>query len=420
MHNSSLKICFYFPYHEVSGVPVLFSRIANELSNSYPEIKISCIDYVDGAIARSISSDIELIPFKDGYKVSPPEDSVLVMQSILPYSIRPELNIPSTTKIVFWNLHPDCLVPSLLPFPFLRNLQNKYFTLYKVLGQTVFSKLVQRVKLFTEQLISNNALWFMDQPNLEKTNKYLFSQIQNVGFLPVPSKSSSNIIEVKTKSFERFKFCWVGRLCDFKSYILMYTIKKLSKAAQELKIGIEYNVIGDGPFKDEIQALNVNNDWFQLNVLGSMEPIELDNYLLNEVDVLTAMGTSALEGAKFGIPTILLDISYYPVKSDYMFRWLYQTKNFDLAHEISENDISLGNRSLENMLLELKRNYEVISANTLQYFYDNHEIKSFLIEFLKKIKSVDLSYGQINKEYFKRSVFRKGYNWIRGYKSVLN
>ena len=36
------------------------------------------------------------------------------------------------------------------------------------------------------------------------------------------------------------------------------------------------------------------------------EEDSLNRFLLNETDILFAMGTSALEGAKLGVPTVLL------------------------------------------------------------------------------------------------------------------
>ena len=233
--DSELKICFYFPYHEVSGVPVLFFRMANELAILNKFIHIYVIDYSDGAIARNliINRNITLLPFTDGIPISPPEDAILVMQSILPYSIRPELKILPDTKLVFWNLHPDNLVPSLIPLPYLRNFQNTNFKLYSLLAKTLYPALIRNLREFTEQAVTKKALWFMDQSNLDKTLKYLFTNISDVDFVPVPALGSKLIKANDFQGKEVLNFTWVGRLCDFKSHILMYTIKKLNSLACE-------------------------------------------------------------------------------------------------------------------------------------------------------------------------------------------
>jgi hypothetical protein len=416
--ESELKICFYFPYHEVSGVPVLFFRMANELAALNKLIQIYVIDYKDGAMARNLvsTSNIKLLSFKDGVSISPPEDSVLVMQSILPYSMRPELKILPNTKLIFWNLHPDCLIPSLIPLPYLRSLQNKNFELYSLLAKTLYRSLIRVLGEFTDQAIALKALWFMDQPNFDKTSKYLFRTFLDVDFVPVPAlESKLNKSKVLPEN-DTLSFTWVGRLCDFKSYILMYTIKKLSSLAFAQKKKIRFLIIGEGPFKREISALNVNHEWFSIEMLGSLKPDVLDNYLMEHTDVLTAMGTSALEGAKLGIPTILLDISYYPVKGDYNFRWLHETKNFDLAHDITQLDLKEGNLSLNNMLNDLHSNYQALSTKALEYFLKNHEMKIVLDKFVLKVKQTEMKFSDINPVLLNKSLVRKIYDILRGLK----
>jgi hypothetical protein len=416
--ESELKICFYFPYHEVSGVPVLFFRMANELAVLRKLNQIYIIDYSDGAIARNLilDSNITLLPFTDGMPISPPEDAILVMQSILPYTIRPELKILPDTKLVFWNLHPDCLVPSLIPLPYLRSLQNKNFQIYCLLAKILYPSLIRNLREFTEQAVDKKALWFMDQSNLDKTLKYLFTNISVVDFLPVPAVGSKLI---KANAFiekEVLNFTWVGRLCDFKSHILIYTIKKLCLLASEKKVKLHYSIIGDGPFRKEISTLVLNNEWFSLEMLGSLKPDALDNYLLENTDVLTGMGTSALEGAKLGIPTILLDISYYPIRGDYKFRWLHESQNFDLAHDITQNDLEEGNLILKKMIDDLLNNYQALSEKALDYFLQNHEMKNVLGKFIFKIKQSEMKFSDINPSLLNKSLLRKTYDILRGLK----
>lgn len=416
--ESELKICFYFPYHEVSGVPVLFFRLANELSVLNKLIKIYVIDYADGVMARNLigTSNIKLLPFVDRVPISPPEDAVLVMQSILPYSMRSELTIRPDTKLIFWNLHPDCLVPSLIPLPYLRSLQNKNFKLYSLLAKTLYSSLIRNLREFTEQAVAKKALWFMDQSNLDKTLKYLFTNTSDVDFVPVPALGSKLIKANAFPGKETLNFTWVGRLCDFKSYILMYTIKKLSSLAFAQKKKLHFTIIGEGPFKKEISDLLVNHEWFSLEMLSSLKPEALDNYLLENTDVLTGMGTSALEGAKLGIPTILLDISYYPVKGDYKFRWLHESKNFDLAHDLTEFDLKEGNLSLKYMLDDLHNNYQALSTKALEYFLKNHEMKIVLDKFILKVKETEMKFSDINPALLNKSIVRKTYDILRGLK----
>ena len=43
---------------------------------------------------------------------------------------------------------------------------------------------------------------------------------------------------------------------------------------------------------------------YKVRLIDHLEEGSLNSFLLNETDILFAMGTSALEGAKLGIPTV--------------------------------------------------------------------------------------------------------------------
>lgn len=410
-----MKICFFFPYKKVSGVPVLFYRLANKLANKDKTNKIYIIDYIDGVMAMNVidAPNLILIPFEDGKRIKPPEDSVLIMQSILPYAMRPELYINEGTRILFWNLHPNNLLPNVIPFLGLTHLLHSHFRIYAILSRILVASDISKLNKFIDTAISKNGLWFMDQSNLSKTCKYLFREEREVEFLPIPLLGSTQLKISSKRISEQLNFTWVGRLCDFKSHILIYTIKKLSVLTLRKNINIKFTIIGDGPFKTRISKLKLDSNRFQLEQLDSINPSDLDQYLLANTDVLTAMGTSALEGAKLGIPTILLDMSYYPILGDYRFRWLFDTKNFDLGHDITRLDMEKDNLTLDYMIDELLENYNNLSIASLRYFQLNHQIDSVVIKLIDNVKRSELVYSDIDPKILKKSCVRKCYETIK-------
>ena len=112
-------IAFFFPYHEVSGVPVLFSNLADYFSKNY-QFKISIIDFEDGYMSSSLKGNdkIEKIIFETS-KLLFIDVDIVIMQSILPFAIRPEIQFSTNTRLMFWNLYPDNLTPNLYPFVIL-------------------------------------------------------------------------------------------------------------------------------------------------------------------------------------------------------------------------------------------------------------------------------------------------------------
>ena len=407
------KIYFFFPYLIESGVPLLFVRLANELGKN--KIESHVVDYIDGVMSKNIVYDkyVRLIPFKDGEKCIIPEDSILVMQSILPYTIRPELIISTNTKLFFWNLYSYNLVPTFFPLPLIKNLERNFFIIYFLLSK-IFVRRLKLLNEFVKLSIENKGLMFMDDENLRNTNKYLFSNFKIKEYLPLPIEGI-NKIKIKENINNNLQICWIGRLCDFKINILVYTINKLNVFSEKFKFNIIYTIIGDGPFMNKLKSIKFKNDYFKLKLLGGVSTNKLANLLLSEVHLVTAMGTSALESGKLGIPTILLDYSYSKIPFNYKFRWLFESKNFELGHEITINDLDEKGDSLFKMLNYAKSNYEKISEKTFNYVLKNHNMKSFISIFLNKLNDSDLRFSDINPLILRKSLSRKFYDKFRGY-----
>jgi len=409
------NFCFFFPYNEDSGVPVVFYRMANAIAQSHPEIQVLVIDYPDGAMARHLLDlpNLKVYGFQDGQTIVPPEDAVLITQSLVPYHWPVELKPQPKTRMFFWNLHPQNFVPSLLPLFNLRDVTINNYKLHQFLS-IFFPETLKKVRGYVGMLIKHQALSFMDQTNLDSTKKYLFIPEINAPFLPVPATSVTKLkVKFPDKGSQHFNYCWVGRLCDFKVHILIYTAKKLADIAQQLNIQITYYIVGDGPLKAYVEEQTFENDNFKIVFCGAIAHEKLDDFLTEKIDAVTAMGTSALEGAKLGIPTILLDASYKPVNEGYKFRFLYQAINYDLAHFITKADYLQNNHSLEDIVSSIKDNYEEESRKSLQYFIEKHSIERVVREFLDQAGKTTLEFGMIEKGFFEKPKLLKILNFFR-------
>ena len=140
------------------------------------------------------------------------------------------------------------------------------------------------------------------------------------------------------------------------SYILNYTIIELSKYASTTKTKINFHIIGSGEY-EKILKLDFQNQYFKIIQLGSFEKNKVDEYLEKNIDAMFSMGTSALDGARIGLPVVLLDQSNVNVKQGYIFKFLFESKGFDLGHPITLLDYQPGNNSLEMIIKDLKLNY---------------------------------------------------------------
>lgn len=405
--------CFFFPYYDDSGVPVLFHRLANTIAASYPNAQISVIDYENGAMARHLQHlpNLKLLIFQDGQKIIPPANAILITQSLVPYHWPEELVPDKNTLLFFWNLHPQNFVPALIPFKNLRDTTINNFSVHLFLS-FFFRGTIKQIKNYVSLLLSKKALSFMDQTNLDTTGKYLFYNKINAQYLPVPVSTAGNLRK-QSSTANISNYCWIGRLCDFKVNILIYTANKLASVAQNLNYNITYHIVGDGPLSDYVKNNIAENQFFKVRYHGAISHSEIDEFLLEKIDVVTAMGTSVLEGAKLGIPSILLHPSYRPIKGDYQFRLLYQTANYDLGHFISKSDYKKHNNSLKEIVLSIKNNYNIEADKCYKYFIENHSIDMVAGKFILQASNSTLRFGMIDKRLFEKPPILKLLNKIR-------
>ena len=401
-------VAFYFPYYDVSGVPVLFSNLADYFSKNY-QFKISIIDFEEGYMSSSSKGNnkIEKIIFETSKPLLIDVD-IVIMQSILPFAMRPEIQFSTNTRIMFWNLHPDNLIPNLFPFAIVR----KYYpNIYRNILSIFWKRKLKLMRDFVENAIQLNSLSFMDSSNLNTTNFFLSTDISNVSFLPIACSSGVKREEVLNKDFTELNFSWIGRICDFKINILNYLILKLSEAAKKLKLKVNLHVIGDGPLIHKLNSNNYLHKFFNVILLGTLDMSKMNLYLNSKIDINASMGTSVLESAKFGIPSIVLDISNKPINFKYKFRWLHDTKNYDLAHLIKKSDDMSKSYELTDIISEFILNSKILSEKSFNYYASNHSLDAVSENLKKQIEKSKLTFTDINPELLKKSLLRRLYEY---------
>ena len=410
------SIAFFFPYYEVSGVPVLFSNIAKTLSRT-SSYRIYIVDYVEGYMSRILRGHkyIELIPFTTGEKCLI-ETDVLILQSILPFGTRPELTISKKTKIIFWNLHPNNLIPNVYPWAIFSKPRPE---LYKFLVTTFWQKRFRLMRSFIKTFSDQGSLMFMDSTNLKNTESFYSLSLGKTKYLPIAcddgsfNKSSYNIQNGV------INFGWIGRLCDFKIHILNYLIKCLNKLSVELKTNILLHIIGDGPEKINLYSPAKSNKLFKIRRIGRISKDKMNTYLKQNIQINASMGTSVLESAKYGIPSIVLDYDFIPIKGDYCFRWLHNTRNYDLGHPITNMDYLKDNSSLKEMILDFKINSEELSKKSYDYYFLNHSLEMISKKILTQVQEAKLSIEDIDSTLIKKGKVRTIYENIKYKKNMI-
>ena len=135
------------------------------------------------------------------------------------------------------------------------------------------------------------------------------------------------------------------------------------------------------------------------------------NDLYSKIDINASMGTSVLESAKFGIPSIVLDFDYKVINKKYKFRWLHETVNYDLGHLINNENLVNENHELIDMTNEFINNSNIISEKSFNYYVSNHSLESVSENLKKQIEKSKLTITDINPDLLKKSLLRRLYEY---------
>ena len=264
----------------------------------------------------------------------------------------------------------------------------------------LFYRYFIKIKRFYDLLIRNKALVYIDGVTLSATNSSLRVDDEKATIIPIPiSIPDERDVRIRNKRItnaECMKFCWIGRISDFKYPILIYTLKKINALADDFEEVFEFDIIGDGRFlnklKDDVSSLKK----VKINFLGELSPSKVKGYLLTKPDMMFAMGTSAVEGAILGIPVVLLNFSYKEVLGDYVYKFLHKdNNNASVGEEINENHILQGNISLSQCIREAIDEKDKLKGELRAYSESVHGIDSIVTKLVKHSDRVTLKWGDI-------------------------
>lgn len=152
----------------------------------------------------------------------------------------------------------------------------------------------------------SHHLYFMNDA-VEKSHRARWGKLRNdLKTLPIvfPERRPRN----RSGSEDSVNLVSVGRLVPWKSF--NYAIPEVMKKLQLSGVKARWKVFGDGPLLEPLRALSAENGTAKdLHFLGAVEFSQLDN-VLGSADIFVGMGTSLLEAALRGIPSIVAIDSY--------------------------------------------------------------------------------------------------------------
>jgi len=409
-----MNLTFFFPYPHISGIPVLFANLTNYLLKDNKH-EINIIDYKNGALIRSCkpNSKLNFIEFNDFESCIIDFETHLIIQAGLPYKLRQELKISDKVKILQWAAHESNLIPYLSRFNFILKIQHSSLVIHRIF-KLIKNRTYKTLSMWVGKMIDRGSIVFMTHEIYNNTAKYLFLEnTHSVTYLPNFSFGENDFNEQailhKSKNIhQELNLSWVGRIAEFKIHILNYSISKLSSYAAKTQTKIKFHIIGSGE-SEKLLKLDCQNQFFEIIQVGTLEKDEVDKYLDKNIDAMFSMGTSALDGARLGLPVVLLDQSNAEIKDGYIFKFLFDSKGFDLGHPVSNSDFEIGNETLETIISDLTLDYRNLSKRTLDYYSENHSIETVSLKLLNLLNNNSYSLHDIDKSISNPGLLRKIY-----------
>lgn len=425
------SIGFFYPTRNVGGAQYLFARMAEHLIK-HTSYKVVLIDYPDGFIRKKLGDEgYHFIEYTDGKLISIQEPLLLVLSLSFLSTIEQRLVLQEATNLFFWDLHPYALVEQLA-----------LSGIYKAMGPIMacrFCSLIERTRTrklrdFVERASATSGIAFMAERN-KSYNQKLFGFSTPTPYLPIPINTEVNfsnqqVSPITTKLNTIIHIGWLSRLDSWKTKVLFRLLDDAHTYEKQYGSGtIQVHVIGDGPASERVKQKCAGRN---VVLAGKLEGDALTKYVIRNLHVGFAMGTSALEFAARGIPTVLVPegLTHDNLEHKKIYRWLFDSQGYNLTSDETQRPDSLYTFADIIRIVQTDQIVE-LSGRCYEYAVINHDIRSVGNMFVDLLSKCTLTYRDLQlinlyqhspiewflfelKETFKRSRIALANNLIRG------
>jgi hypothetical protein len=346
-----------YPSRNLGGAQLLFARLAGHLAQE-GDVDVTVVDYRDGFIRRQLEGvgSVNLIDYHPG--VILPDGAVTIIALTHLAYLRFMVSKTSLSgDFLLWSIHP-------------KNIEHVLYSYFRHYFQLRKRKILS--------LLSEMAEWgtivFMDGATRFSFEETIGTKLKDEDFLPIPIQ-----VEVQRGFGSRLalvgnniSIAWLGRVSEDKVSAIEKIIKDISLS--KYRNNITLHIIGDGPKIDKIHRY-ISKKNVKVNHVGVLEKYALEEFLMTQVHLGIAMGTSCLEFAKCKIPVAIADYSYFKIPHSHGYDWLYETENFTLGNDVAW---AIPRRmSFDDLISDLvKSKSGDVGLRCYTYILENHSINS--------------------------------------------
>lgn len=350
-------IIFLFSHIGSGGMPVLFRNIAEYFSEiNVPLCLIS--KEKSGIHSMFVQSHFDFL-FIDYNTLSDDiisnkitEKDVVILHEWIP---KLPLFKGVNPKILFWNTVPNIIYNS-------NQIRGK-----------IYLHTPNRILLKT--MLEKKGLYFMDDAPFEWMKKYKIYSFPNEFLLQIPVQPINYLYQRKDVISTELRISYIGRAVIWKLFPLVKIIEDLDR----LKYNFKLNIITDS-IKETKEFIRLNtqrtNNNIELIYFENIPNNHLYKHLLENSDLNIGMGTACLEGAKVGIPSLLIDASYIRMGDNFKYTWLYETGNYRLGKYYKNTSLYKGHDLIDIVenCYKVKNYLKIKSQACFTYIKENHHL----------------------------------------------
>ncbi|WP_455650527.1 hypothetical protein [Enterocloster citroniae] len=387
-------LCFWLPAFDVGGGTFLLFQLAEYISKN-STLKTYYVDYEKGYPHSLASKDSNVIflNFKDGdYELPIKEPIILITNTTRASQIT---NMHQDSKLVFWH------------YETFRNAWESVF---------FFNETPSLFKLMRD----NQAIFYHDWSGKMSMNMQCKSiQFNNKDYMQVFLEPLKNVRCPQLVEKDSINVGWVGRLGHDKIYALFNMIERFAEVKTPKKKRLF--IVGDGLNRKDVEEFckKFDNN-IEFIFAGTIPHDKLPQYLQDNIDVLFAVGTSVIEGARLKIPSVILMVSPRPYDMD-SFIWLYDTKEYGVSILPEHKDIfNVKYTAMECILAEVyeQGKKQDLGMRCYEYYIENHSCYEEIIsKFLGFCINSTLKFWQLKKciKFVPYNIIRANQLCIRGH-----
>jgi len=390
-------ITFLFNFKEIGGVQVLIFNLMRELSKSNIRTK--------------------LIYHKNSWLTDELKKHKVEFDFFCIEDLRHE-NINIFVK------HDDILVTTILFMELVSFTRiNPYFLLWDVSFNTFFYEMRNYVyirkltrKRLINKMLNKKGLVFMDKECVRDVEKQLRIKI-DPSYLPIPviTYDVNHFLQRQRSYATTIHLTYIGRAITWKIAPVRKLLSDLEKISSNSRNFCLHIITDDvDRFRN---GLDFTPGGFEVEFHQNLSGERLREFLVNTSDLHIAMGTSCLEGATLGIPSILLDASYRELPENYTYKWIFEndgyslgrildgTNNVTLYHNLSEILVNYGEHQSESL--------STISHKCYEYVKHHHDVAKITNDFVSscsnsRLKINDVLYTDLG--YYVKEVIKRRFN----------